>query len=523
MAEIAIAIAPSARSNALSLLHSLYEQRNQIGFTLLDREALRKLAAEFPPSANVAQTAYIPPRIWIYQVNRLRTVLNDFHLHRSKIDACYHAILERYESNYGSLQAAIGNPHRRNLGDGVGTFETLTKEFGIYDLLCRWYQRTKGRNALPLLALSNYLSLVNRVGLAYLLNFSLMRVQEAWTLRLDCLHIEREDKFGEIAMLHGETTKTIVDDDARWITSPSVALAVDAMATISAWRMKVKEAYGVPPADGTPFLYQPTCEPWKVSRFTGPTRGMYPAYAVMFKGYPKLFEQSELRVTQEDWNLAKLITPTLDEDAFGVGKIWRFGWHQLRRTGSVNMQASGLVSDFSLQYQLKHETVASSLYYGQGYSYLAFNRSAKAEYIRAMYEMLGKELAMLLSDRFISPYGEDRKRTILKIVSEGDNQKLLTAAKAGRVAWRSTLLGGCTKVGPCEFGGIDNVVRCGGGDDKAPCADALFDRDRIPMIERLSKSVSKQLENAEAGSSYELSLQAQLRATENTLDVLNKK
>lgn len=522
IAKIALAISPSARLNALSLLHALYEQRDQLGFTLMDRQALSQLAKAFPPPARVEQTAYIPPRIWTYQIKRLRAVLDDFLSHKERVEGCYNEVLGRYIDNYGSLPAAIGNPNRRKL-TATGAFEQLARDFGIYELLSKWYQKTPGRKQLPLSALTNYLSLVNRAGFAYLLNFSLMRVQEAWTLRANCFHIEHDERLGEIAMLRGETTKTIADDDARWITSPAVAIAVDSMKTISTWRMRLKAAYGGPSEDAENFLYLPTCEPWKVFSRIRSSRGMYPSYASIFKDYPKLFEESEIRVTQEDWELAKLITPTLDEETFGVGKIWRFTWHQLRRTGAVNMQASGLVSDFSLQYQLKHNTVAMSLYYGQGYSRLALNRNAKEEYIRSMYEMVGKEMALLLSDRFVSPYGDDRKRTLVKVISESDNKKLLAAAKSGRVSWRGTLLGGCTKSGPCEYGGVDNVVRCGGGDHKAPCADALFDRDRIHVIQRLHKTLSEQLKEAETDSPYHLSLQAQLRATENALNVLANK
>ncbi|EOA02926.1 hypothetical protein HFRIS_019980 [Herbaspirillum frisingense GSF30] len=187
------------------------------------------------------------------------------------------------------------------------------------------------------------------------------------------------------------------------------------------------------------------------------------------------------------------------------------------------MQASGLVSDFSLQYQLKHDTVASSLYYGQGYSHLVLNRSAKAEYIHTMYKMMGRELAMLLSDRFQSPYGDERKQSILKLVSESDERKLFVAAREGRVAWRRTLLGGCTKSGPCEYGGIDNVARCGGGDGKAPCTDALFDQTRVPQMQKLRQTLSMQLDKAELASPLRSSLQAQLRATENALNVLKRK
>lgn len=516
--EIAVAIPPSARSTALSLLHALYEQRIQLGFTILDRDALKQLSAAFPPSKDVEQTAYIPPRIWLYQVSQLRSVISDFQIHKTKVEACYKAVLEIYEINYGSLAASRGNPNRHALG-GRGTFERLAREFGIYELLCRWYQHPKGRKSLPVSALTNYLALVIRAGLAYILNFSLMRIQEVWKLRVDCFHIEVDDRIGDVAILTGPTTKTMSDDYARWITCPTVADAVEVMATISSWRTRVLEAYGESSSE-SPFLYLPTCEPWKIMRRVKFNRGMYPSYATVMKDYPKLFDREELRVTKDDWLLAKSITPTLDESTFGVGKVWRFAWHQLRRTGTVNMQASGLVSNFSIQYQLKHATVAMSLYYGKGYSQLRFNSAAKAEYIREMYEVMGKELNMLLSDRFVSPYGDERKHTILKIVSESDNNKLLNAAKAGRVAWRRTLLGGCTKSGPCEYGGIDNIVRCGGGDGKAPCADALFDRKRMPDIQKLHQVLSNQLELAESGSPQQSSIQAQIIAAENALNVI---
>jgi hypothetical protein len=515
---------PPARGEyALGLLYTLYEQRSQLGFTLLDAEGLRRLASSLPSPSAKEQTAYIPPRIWSYQINRLRAVLDDFDLYKDRIEACYQAALIAYASTYGSLLAARDSATRLKIcGRRGASFEGLAKEYGIDQLLLRWYA-TKKHKSLPIFALSNFLTMVNRVGIAYLLNFSMMRIQEAWTLHIDCLHVERDQKLGEIAMLCGETTKTIANDDARWITSRSAKIAISALSTITRWRLKVRETYGDILPDGVPYLIQPACEPWaKVSQKPGRAgKVSYPSYLDVVLEHPKLFDPSELRVTEEDWRIAKLITPSLDEKLFGVGNIWSFGWHQLRRTGSVNMQASGIVSDFSIQYQLKHETLATSLYYGQGYSHLSFNRAARAEYIRTMYEMMGKELAQLFSDRFVSPYGAERKREILQIVSESDHKKLVSEAKAGRVAWRPTLLGGCTKIGPCEYGGVENIVRCGGGDNKAPCADALFDQQRLPLIQALRQRLAEQLENAESGSPYQLSLEAQRRAVENTLNVLN--
>ena len=56
-------IQPSRWGEALQLLHVLYEQRDQLGFTLLDRESLRRMEAA-SPDHQTRQTSYMPPRIW---------------------------------------------------------------------------------------------------------------------------------------------------------------------------------------------------------------------------------------------------------------------------------------------------------------------------------------------------------------------------------------------------------------------------------------------------------------------------
>lgn len=50
--------------------------------------------------------------------------------------------------------------------------------------------------------------------LAYLLNFLMMRIEEGWWLRSDCLEIERDERFGPIYLLRGPTMKTIEDSEA---------------------------------------------------------------------------------------------------------------------------------------------------------------------------------------------------------------------------------------------------------------------------------------------------------------------
>ncbi|UJB33420.1 hypothetical protein [Chromobacterium sp. Beijing] len=539
---------PSAAAiNILSLLHALYEQRDQIGFTLLDKKGLIRLEAMIP-DREARQTPYIPPRIWVYQVNRLRAFLDDFHLHRKRIESCYHFCLEAYAKNAGSLGEACRVGRNRTSGPFwshneytgartgyiyYGPFVQTAHRFGIAELLERWTRSKKESGVsteISVRSLSMYFSMVGYVGMAYLLNFSLMRIAEGWSLRADCLEIENDERFGVFYLLRGRTTKTVKDDDARWPTSPSVQIAIDAMSCIARLRMICAEANPDVPSTFeeiyNPYLVVRPYEPW------GPcgadelkeslsVRAQPLTYLQMFnKSFPCIFDEKELRITPDDLKTARLVNPSLNSEKFEAGNIWPLAWHQLRRTGAVNMQASGLVSDSSLQYLLKHASRSMALYYGQGYSRVRLDNNALTVYIRTMYELLGKDIEHLLSDRFVSPHGEMRKAEILKIVDQKENRKLLELAKLGKISWRETLLGGCTKRGPCPYGGVDNVARCGGGDGRPPCSDVLYDRDRESELYQFSSVLVSRLTDAPVDSPYRQALEAQLRAVENALDAI---
>lgn len=63
--QLTTSIKPSRSGECIGLLHELFEQRDQLGFVLLDREGLRQLAAGMSSHVK-SQTPYIPPRIWTY-------------------------------------------------------------------------------------------------------------------------------------------------------------------------------------------------------------------------------------------------------------------------------------------------------------------------------------------------------------------------------------------------------------------------------------------------------------------------
>lgn len=530
--KLAFAFSSSNAEAALILLHNLFEQRFEFGKVILDRECLRRLSAAIP-SHEGSQTAYIPPRIWLYQVNRLKEFLEDYEKVKDGVAACYLECIALYENKFGSLDAlyAKGASSRDSDGTGFrrnfGSFSNYSDKHGITITLKKWITGTDAPDTkCRITTLGSYMTLASKVGAAYLLNFSLMRIEEAWRLRADCLKVEDDQQLGAIYMLSGVTTKTISDSDARWITSPSTQIAANTLAHVARLRIDtaLKRA-GISIAkdfQSNPPHHMRQYEPW--ARGNGMdkdfgVRPSYSAYMEVLRSFPLLFDRAAITITDADLEYARLLTPSLDA-TYKVGTPWPFAWHQLRRTGAVNMQASGLVSDSSLQYQLKHVTRAMSLYYGRGFSKVKLDSVAYATYLKAMYEVLGKEITRLLSPRFVSPFGEARKSQILNIVSASDAKKLVLAAKKGTVSWRTTLAGGCTKRGHCSLGGADTLVHCGGGHEKGACADALYDQDRVPELIDLQEILSDRLSTAPQGSPYYESLRLQQRATNNILDTL---
>ena len=529
------------RANRLiDCLHSLFIARQSLGFSILDESGIKLLSSALP-AADSTQTAYIPSRIWSYQLSRLRECLDDFLIHQDKIESIYEFCLSTHAQNAGgSLSDAFGglrdnSPFRKSRVRGkrksgmafYGPFPEVAKDFGISDLLDRWVNLT---DLAGINALSKYLTLISNVGLAYLLNFSLMRVDEGAKLRADCYEVERDPLGDDIHTLKGITTKTIEDNDARWIVSPTAELAVKAMKAVAFLRLKAaKENPHIRLSKEdieNPVLQSLPHEPWssKAPR-SQPTKKYKKirSYRDIWNIWPKLFDANELTITESDLELASRMTFGLDSEKFAVGKVWPLAWHQLRRTGAVNMLASGLVTEAALQYQLKHDSRVTSQYYGKNYYRLKepLSGEARGYYLREMYQSMVREFKALQSDQYVSPHGEKRKQQILAEISEKDHDQLLKAAQAGRISYRQTFLGGCANSGPpCPLGGISNISSCMGFGGNSACPSVLLHKAKLPLIKQLNTAVALQLKGVESDSPLHESLQAQLESAERAIHVI---
>jgi hypothetical protein len=514
--EVAASLAPGAYRRAVAVLHDLYDAKADLGFCLLNQEGLARLT-KLEPDHNKEQTPYIPPRIWTYQLNRLRECLQDFNNYKKQIE------------NYGSLKAATrsishsGKPPFQNRKSTPairyhGAFKLTADRFGITNLIEKWtgeFQEGKKQIA----KLSRYLDLVTQAGLAYLINFSLMRIEEGYSLRSDCLLVEHDATFGDIPILVGETTKTTFDSNARWPVSKSAPLAVEALKHIARLRMLCaceREDLGITEKDKrNPYLISYQYEPWsrgkhKNYRFRPIPRN----YKMVVSSHPNLFDPMQITITEEDARLARLITPTLNKNDFKVGKKWPFAWHQLRRTGAVNMQASKLIDDSSVQLLMKHHSRVMMLYYGRNHSRLALNEDTRTLYLTTMYQEIARNLHSLSLPQFLSPAGEARKQTIVSFVEESDVVALEKAARRGAVGARRIRAGFCVNHRPCPYGGIEAIAHCLGGDDGKGCPDLLQDVKQEGAIRLYEKVIDDQLNVVHPNSPRYQSLQAEKRAAE---------
>lgn len=504
--KVAQALAKSNFGVFLSYLHDLFDARELLGFCLLNQEGLARLA-KLRPEHEIEQTPYIPPRIWTYQLKRLRECIQDYTEHQDRIEDCFRFCLEAYAASHGSLKAAMSSKaskskspfQNRPSKNYKGPFKLTADRFGVTDLLERWTGPfTNEKSEKQIIKLSQYLDLVSKAGLAYLLNFSLMRIEEGYSLRSDCLLVEHDKTYGDIPMLVGATTKTDPDSDARWPVSKSALIAIKAMKHIAALRMlcaRERDDLGITGEDKvTPYLMSYQYEPW--SRGKSKPYGTRPrpsAYQQVLSSCPLLLDNEQIAITAEDLRIALQITPTLNQDTFKIGVAWPFAYHQLRRTGAVNMQASGLVDEPSLQLQLKHQTRAMTLYYGRNHSRLALNEEARTLYLKAMYQEHARALSAIPGPQFVSPLGETRKAAIVHLIAEKDAVALSKAIKRGEISARNIRAGFCFNARPCPYGGIESITHCLGEKGSKGCPDLLLDKTKVGDIKRYEQAVDDQL------------------------------
>lgn len=540
--QIAKTLASSSYGLIVAELDRLRDARDFLGFELLDAAGIQRLKAA-QPDHEPEQTEYIPSRIWSYVVSQVAECITGYRTHQEQIEACFAFCVNAYEQNgVAEYRERIGttgrNPFqvvsRGKSSDRIGVtyhgpFADTAERFGIKDILEQWSGSIEGGRNIA--GFTNYLQTVRYAALVDIAAFTLMRIDEAASIRWNCLTWFDDPAFGRIPLIQAETTKTDPDDNGLWITSPSIEPAIRTLQSIAKMRLSCVGEWS---EEANPELITAALEPWGTGSRSAKKLGLKPnltSLGEIVRTHPFLFDLQQLTIRVDDFEIAKAVCPSLNSERFQVGKPWPLAWHQFRRTGAVNMFASGEISDSSIQLQMKHLTRWQPLYYGRGNTALHLNDSARVLLVNAQYEAMGRQLAEVHTDRFVSPYGDDHKAKLLalanggepvSLISKGDVQHYEKAARKYQANFRVTVLGGCMKNGQCDGDCVSSVGDCAGGDGKSPCINVLFDRTRADANQKRLEGIIKQLKMAPLDTPRYRFLEQEKRGLENYFAYIRK-
>lgn len=292
--------------------------------------------------------------------------------------------------------------------------------------------------------------------------FTGMRDDEALYLPYQCLkEIHSGDK--KHFLIQGRTTKFNHGQAkaTQWVTSLDGVRAVKVAQNISSY---IYQTINEQPVDIASNIFNfPLFISTTYFEFTGNKNKTQKYQAGTL--YSKLVITKLIpKIEEADINELEQIDPHRSwrsEESFFIGKIWPFTTHQLRRSLALYAQRSGLVSLPSLRRQLQHITNEMTSYYSKGSSFaknlIDDNKSHFAnewQQTQAQSNALGYIFNVLMSDapmygghiHWIENTLKNEKGMIVF-----DRKQTLERFKRGDISYKETIIGGCTKVGTCNF------------------------------------------------------------------------
>lgn len=518
--------APSRFASSIYQLSQVLKNKEQIGFLLLNERNI-KTYKQFDPVYVYGQTPYIPNRIWTMYIQHLDSVLDDFEANKDKLETLYHYLTKTtLENEKRGVHASspFNDKSSKNKVSYSGTFEKYLIANDLMTVFEKYTQKKSMRVGLVdtlMYTTDQFSSLLNNVSLCcylYVLFYSIMRKEEAMSLRTDCLKIETDERLGEFYLLAGETTKTDPDSDARWIVPKRVKRAVEVAKTLVDWKLQYVQG-----SKETPHLFQ-NLSVWKKVNQTSEVRTIGDFGNVVRNKAAYFFKLDQYKITQDDYDEALGLTPSLiRQDWFKVGNVWQFGHHMFRRTLAVHF-AINKVPESSTQLQMKHGTREQQYHYQNNAGRLRLNRSSDQEVTNEYYAEMGRNISSVVNGEGILPHAKSPvKDEVVRIVTEGDRKKLLKAQKSGLVGARKNIIGWCMKEGECEFGGFTTVTPCTGGDGSNPCSDLIIDGVREEEFKDDKVYYENKMKNAPEDSPLHKAYRAEVHGYEKVLDIIEKK
>lgn len=443
------------------------------------------------------QHPVIPTRIYIGIINDLEDVLESLYAHKEGLES-FLACCQ--DPQYGWSEEYQVKWFEATSSSLLLTFNQAIEAHGLCSLFIGDFQPMGiGRGEANRTALSPVVMKIQWVIKNVIHLYTGMRDQEVMRLPYACLDedqltpvmtddegVVRDDPM--IVNIISSTTKfTGYRKSTAWLATESVARAVEVAQAI---------------CRGLSRLYNVECE--KMPLFLSPvvicksdTEPKVPEYnnehrAEFFIKY--VLQESdlvELRASDPSRNYSA-------NERFQVGASWRFSSHQFRRSLAFYGSSSGFISLPSVRKQFKHLSTQMARYYSNNFEKLktifGYYDTEIGDFVLPKNHFLFEyqtgvpmNIAYDLLDHafgdgtslfggvgsYIANQREKMDGGDIHIHISDLRKETEKQAMDGKISYRPTLLGGCTKVGKCDAYLLGNPVSC------LTCAEGVLEKEKL--------------------------------------------
>ncbi len=300
--------------------------------------------------------------------------------------------------------------------------------------------------------------------------FAGMRDDEAASLPYDCISTRKVNGKTHY-IINGYTTKYNggLIKPVKWVTNQD---GHDAIRAAQAIADSIYSVFGVRPQEAGKETRLPLFVSLGYMKLASgpmdPEHGRFLAGGVAIRDDSRLWDVLQPVISDADLRELENIDPHRawrDEEKFKVGTPWSFTTHQLRRSLALYAQRSGLVSLPSLRRQMQHLTEDMSRYYARGSSFAEDFIGDDKDHFGREWQATQPESAalsyflnvLLTDDRLFGGHAHWVKHRLKG--PEGvvivDRDATMKRFKRGEMAYRETMLGGCTNTGSCDKPGVN--------------------------------------------------------------------
>ncbi|WP_104484634.1 site-specific integrase [Acinetobacter indicus] len=499
------------KKSRIDIIISFIKSMNKAGtfFNLgnnfgVDQDFMKKIEKiKLMAVSSTKQTILIPSRIYSEFINSSLEVFQNFNNNLCKLK-------KYFEEEFPTLTRYQGRHP-----------ETFLKSMASGGLLayCEYFNvRTKHQ-------LVYNLTLIQTLGFFMVGCFTGMRKTEILNLGQNCLQQKIiEDR--EVYVLNGYTSKTSSTGvrKATWITSKTIFPIIDTLKGLHSIIKNICDHYG---------LYQ------NIAIHEYPLFPHIPIQKIEAQGFHSQYKHPPtllysidntfdllkgIDIRQDDINELERFNPLInwgEEYKIEVGEKWKFRPHQFRRSLVVYAIRSGMIQLAVLKKQLQHLTVDMTAYYGNS-SATASNlfednliEEFKEENSRFQFIQYDKKV---IETKDVLFGGEGTRLSIVRSKNPVpeyllDKQKTLQYFKEGRLSYKKTPLGGCSKIGSCDKLGFSYITAC------IDCKDSIFDSSSKEALHKTKQMYLTRLSKYNVDSITYRQLQIEI----NSIDkILNK-